>query len=357
MKQFQFATKGLDKVYTGDGKDFYTLSIFGKMVKKHLTNAGLDSVFYFVDPIDKEEKLIIEHYSRFTTDFILAKTQRMTDEYDRVNLQWSADFIMASLSEQQKCNILKFPNAENNGPVTWMHLVNENTMSNERALQTLLFNLQRMTLSDFPGENVQACTRQILEICQKLDAGTMLPTSIKSIICNIFTTCSVPSFGHYFHYVRAQMKKTPAEYTWGSLLQEADNEYIESITANRWLNTKSEASGLSAMAATELKPKGDDKKRDVTCYNCNEKGHVSRNCPKKKKDGSTKKSGKKPLPAWRTVPPNSGQAEQKTVNGHTFYWCNLCKKWWTLHGTSTHIQKPGQQGVTGIQSHQAEVNT
>lgn len=36
-----------------------------------------------------------------------------------------------------------FPEAKNNGPVMWMHFVTENTMSNERVLQSLLFKLKR----------------------------------------------------------------------------------------------------------------------------------------------------------------------------------------------------------------------
>ncbi|MGH3056236.1 MAG: hypothetical protein ACRDL7_14785, partial [Gaiellaceae bacterium] len=85
----------------------------------------MDSVFYFVDPVDQEEKLIIEHYSRFTADYVLRETQKMTDRYDTKNLLWSSVFLGQSISDQQRANIAKFPDAESNGPVMWMHLVAE----------------------------------------------------------------------------------------------------------------------------------------------------------------------------------------------------------------------------------------
>ncbi|MGH3053547.1 MAG: hypothetical protein ACRDL7_01040, partial [Gaiellaceae bacterium] len=316
MKQFTYATKGMEDKYTGDVKDFNTLSIFGKLVMKHLRNSGMDSVFYFVDPVDNEEKCIIEHFSRFTPDYVLKETEKMTDEYDIQNLQWSADFLIVSISKQQKANIAKFPHADNNGPLTWMYLVSENTMANERALQTLLFKLQKLSVRDYPGENVQMCTREISEICQKLDAGNMLPTNINGILCSIFIKCSVSSFSQYFNYVRGHMKKNPTEYTWVSLINEADGEYIDTMTAESWLPT-SEAKGMAA-SVTELKPK-ESKERDVRCHNCNEKGHFARNCPKDRKASGGTKKGRKKLPAWRTAPPNGGQAERKDVDGRAYY--------------------------------------
>ncbi|MGH3053676.1 MAG: zinc finger CCHC domain-containing protein, partial [Gaiellaceae bacterium] len=334
MKQFTYATKGLDDKYTGDAKDFNTLSIFGREVKKHLKNSGMDSVFYFIDPVDKEEKMIIEHYSRFTADYVRKETSKMSDEYDLQNLQWSADFLSASLSKQQKANIAKFPEAENNGPLLWMHLVGENTMANERALQTLLFKLQKMAIRDYPGKNVQKCTREISEICQKLDAGNMLPTNINGILCGIFIKCSVPSFSQYFNYVRGHMKKNPMEYSWGSLITEADGEYVDTVTADGWLPT-SEAKGMTT-AVEGLKQK-QSKEKDVRCHNCNEKGHYARNCPKDgKSTGRGNRRGKKKFPAWQSAPPNSGQSERKDVDGKAYYWCGICRHWWTSHGTSSH---------------------
>jgi hypothetical protein len=66
---------------------------------------------------------------------------------------------------------------------------------------------------------------------------------------------------------------------------------------------------------------------DVTCYNCNEKGHYANKCPKK---DTTKEIH------WKKKKPTEGEAEIKTVNDVIWYWCKHCKRWTTSHNSLKH---------------------
>lgn len=46
----------------GQGDTEYSLQAFSEDVWRHLVDTGMDSVFYFVDPVDKLEKSIIQHH-------------------------------------------------------------------------------------------------------------------------------------------------------------------------------------------------------------------------------------------------------------------------------------------------------
>ncbi len=98
-------------------------------------------------------------------------------------------------------------------------------------------------------------------------------------------------------------------------------------------------------------------KETRSCFNCNEPGHVAKDCPKPKKkkgpgnnskqSGSTKKNKSKNP---RFIPPdddnlkpvshkNGDPVYEKLIKGTKFYWCGKCKKWTTTHSTPEHTGK------------------
>ncbi len=60
---------------------------------------------------------------------------------------------------------------------------------------------------------------------------------------------------------------------------------------------------LVARQSTKVrKGKGKGKHADLTCYNCDEKGHISRFCKKPKKPRKDDNSGKQEiLPDWQVL--------------------------------------------------------
>jgi hypothetical protein len=88
--------------------------------------------------------------------------------------------------------------------------------------------------------------------------------------------------------------------------------------------------------------------KDTTCFNCNEKGHISPNCPKKNTDAgnaggndrqaSEGDDGNRQRSAARTAP-KEGEPETKTVDGEETKWCGKCHRWTKgdkKHSTTEH---------------------
>ena len=62
-KVYEMATKGLDRRFGNDLLDYPLLS-FCKKSQKHMSDTGMDGVFYFEK--DGKELNILEHYNAFT---------------------------------------------------------------------------------------------------------------------------------------------------------------------------------------------------------------------------------------------------------------------------------------------------
>jgi hypothetical protein len=98
---------------------------------------------------------------------------------------------------------------------------------------------------------------------------------------------------------------------------------------------------------------------NVTCWNCNEKGHLSRDCPKPRGPpnqggrgrgrgrgggraggrGSGRGRGGSD-PALR-APPAAGESQRKQFNGEWKYWCETCRRW-TNHSSDRHVRGYGR---------------
>ena len=88
-------------------------------------------------------------------------------------------------------------------------------------------------------------------------------------------------------------------------------------------------------------------KSDVTCWNCGDKGHKSNNYPKEKnqemfqKHRNGQQNGQQPRGKgfYPTEPPENGKPNTKTVDGKTWYWCKVCRRWNLTHNTEKNIRR------------------
>jgi len=101
---------------------------------------------------------------------------------------------------------------------------------------------------------------------------------------------------------------------------------------------------LSELQQLEMKPGGEmsatatsegKKNPNIICFTCKEKGHISRNCPKKgtaTKGGGNGDSGGKggcKEKSQTTNPykrePKGGESKIKTINNEECTWCDKCR--------------------------------
>ncbi|MGH7954543.1 MAG: hypothetical protein ACREOZ_01130 [Gloeomargaritales cyanobacterium] len=201
-KKYMSAITPLKQVYNGKTNDDLTLDLFGSEVLSHLEKLGMDSVFYFDDPITGEERNIITHHARFKVETIktITTARRGADRYDADNINWLGDFLFSSISTEQRRAISGSMEQDvgKNGPVAWMYLVMNNISTTIQAMLTLQNKLRVMKLSSYPGEDVTKCVQDISHVCHRLSAASKLPEDISQAICLIHSECSVPTFaGQY----------------------------------------------------------------------------------------------------------------------------------------------------------------
>ena len=85
----------------------------------------------------------------------------MTDPYDAQNLKWTRQFLFDSPSMKQQLHLAKYADGGLNGPMLWMYVVLENQSDSWLALDMVKQELAALTLTQYPGENVKACTQDI----------------------------------------------------------------------------------------------------------------------------------------------------------------------------------------------------
>jgi hypothetical protein len=359
LKIYSYATSGLDMKYTGKSEDMYMLHMFGAAVLDHLKKTGMDSVFYFKDPVDGVEKNIIEFHSRFTLEYIKSEvgkyeapdTTPVVDNYDIQNLEWSSSFLKDSLGMEQLVKLGKFMNTSLSGPILWMYIVLGNQSDSARALRTLINDLQMIKLSDYPGENVATCTNDLYKICIRLDNAGRLPEDVGSTICKALTKCSVEDFRVPFVTLRSQLDANPNYMSYETIIVTADQSYQSLIDSGDWLKENVPSEGdimLLALKAEIVQlrqavtDQGDTSRKrtnrdisKVTCFKCKKKGHYANKCPNARSGSADSESEQEP---WKGTPPGANEAQIKTVDGDIWKWCGKCHggRWTSSHTTAEH---------------------
>ncbi|MGH7954856.1 MAG: hypothetical protein ACREOZ_02730, partial [Gloeomargaritales cyanobacterium] len=121
QKVYKFAITPVTPTFNGKENDKLTLTGFGKKIWEHLVMTGMDSVFYFTDPVTSNEYNIIDYYARFSENDIKTQTKnwKENNKFDSKNITWSGTFIYNSLSNEQQQNLEKYHIREPNGPLIW----------------------------------------------------------------------------------------------------------------------------------------------------------------------------------------------------------------------------------------------
>ncbi|MGH7954848.1 MAG: hypothetical protein ACREOZ_02685 [Gloeomargaritales cyanobacterium] len=103
-KKNVMAIAPLSQKFSGKQEDHITLGLFANSVLNRLEQTGMDSVFFFTDPEDNQEKNIIKCYSKFTKEDVASETEAriLVDQHDAEYVNWSGEFLYNSLRIQQQ---------------------------------------------------------------------------------------------------------------------------------------------------------------------------------------------------------------------------------------------------------------
>eukprot|EP00978_Attheya_sp_CCMP212_P022078 scaffold65400_cov34-Attheya_sp.AAC.1 len=253
-----------------------------------------------------------------------------------------------------------------------MKLVTKMTDNAIRALTKRVLNLD---LKMIAGENVTKATSLIRATLQRLETVGKMPPDMVFKLIEIFQSSSVDKFNKVFENLDIMIKIDDSKtYLADKILTMADEFYAD--FAEIWPHD------AKHVGSTFI---GDSDMRD--CWNCGQKGHMSRDCPEKRSDsvgqdysgGQDRGSGRgggryggrfggrgagrgngngdsKQESPWYKKPPDRGEPHEITKNGRSYFWCGKqeCSNWNTTHGMADHVVRANPAEETAPPTEQEE---
>ena len=361
---------------------------FVAQVDRHFVEHGLDALFYFLSPEGKWVNIVLAHpqvsREEVQTQFETLETayldigQHATlqlpserfDAYDLQNSNWSASYILSSISVSLQNQLLsKVGSNYSKGPILWMHLMSMLTSSTSRGFKSLKLAFEDRKLKAEPGENVHKHTIHLRNQFLRLsNANVAMDDAILTTIESMMPS-STDQFNYWASTTRATVEKHLRETrgksaavralivnapTVASICDEADEQYLSLCQSNLWLaaiNTRDKQAAPAAFLIEKMSKVIDKltlsnshpKRVEGTCWTCGKPGHRSPQCPDKKRKGEGQKSKVRDHPikstgknAWQLIKPSPGETETLVLGTQTWYWCDTCSHWRTTHATTGH---------------------
>ena len=345
----------------------YSLPAFARDAAAHMVRGGMDSVFYFVNPTDNTDRLsIFNFHSRFTASEVTRQVKEnhsnnTYDKYDTDNLDMSYVWLMDALDDTLKIAIRPQLVPNMSGPELFMTIVSEVQSDSIRSLRKKERNLEQLTLTSYPAENVKLLNNQILDTCDELERAGCLPQDIILTVVEKYTDAKSEEFRIHFLNRRSHVEDhlkviagkdastiaaMPNCITYRTLCNESNEKYQMLLDHEKWApaNTDKGAAPLAFMTQADveglLKQKLDGnntgKGTTVMCFNCGKKGHYVNNLTNPTSIALVATGASR---EWMKIQPTAGSPDTKEVNGRTWHWCGGCNRWLTTHGAASHKNK------------------
>ena len=350
-------------------------------LKKHLRTD--DTIDVFTIPKDMELDATTNYWlpSANTSAVDLLSDYRTTDienvkratawyarfgqDYHTENVAWSGEVILKSCNETLRLKILEsvaqFEEAEKGGPTYFYILMEKVIATSQTALRGLVIVLNNTTLKDFGGENVFDCASFFRAAAVLLRDNNMLPTDMLNIAFTTFGSSSCPEFNSLVSGLKTAVDLKLKEYSLEQVLQLLEGDYNDKLGSNKWPAKDTKVNQESSFGGSAVicfncggfhtldqcdKPRDEEaiaKRKQIILGSNKSGGSKSKNnC--RKKDGSGNRSDQKKenpksnsTPPWK-IPPKSGEAHEKELNGKKVKWCGKCGRWGN-HSTAEHKSK------------------
>ena len=387
QKSTIYRTKGLEKKYERTEK----LSDFQKKIWEHFKMCGMDTITYLPDPKDstKAQSTVMFH-ARFTGDLDKSVASSeifkgLFDTWDKKNDYEAKKFLLNSLSDSIKESFETFNSSEDSFSATWLKLVHYLVTTTSKTYDRMKESIRNKRPQQYPGQDIEKMAKDFIKLAHEMDNAGHYSHGLTLNMVDGFLHASKDhkgTFHHELNNLRSLVSRKEQEtiflsvddqsasfakdsLSYRDVCLHAVKLYNELLSNNMWepgklpkdrqapaapstnltkaqvltlIENASKGGSSTRSSNKKFGGKSDGKPKGAgLCYNCGEKGHLIKDCPKPKASPDQARINRhKSMSPWKLVAPSSGESNTKTVNGRSFKWCAKCMNWTTTHDTQGH---------------------
>ena len=174
------------------------LNKYKETFRRHMILHSMWDVFRILDPFDTTKNWdLFHHMDRFTLLTVVSHVEELRktgDKHTIDNLDWSGEYIRASMELPILNKVLTHVNVAASGPEIQAALILVMYDSNFEVMNNVNNKLTNTKLSNFIGDNVEFYWDNQLSLLQLLDnAGFFQPQNLSCLTCPL-TWCTSPEF-------------------------------------------------------------------------------------------------------------------------------------------------------------------
>ena len=390
QKDFAFRKVGItDKLVKGKG-DF---RLFRREFSAELKKRGLDTIAYCKDPDGKAVmRYIVDDYQMYDRKTAKRATEdqvKLYDTYDEQNNEAGCEMLMNSLDESFRLEIRKDREQNEHFPTLWMRVSLMHASQSYTFYATLKEGVKNRKPKEYPGENMSEMVRDNNRDCEVLEGAGVMEFELLTFLIENYQLATDGDRSYLapleaLHLklraglVRSNFKDRDVLVTalkakdlWYTDIGEVVKDLYEDLHGQqKWGPAKNRTDrqavpsgfGTQQPVANNLTYNGtsnqNGQKKSLVCYNCQQKGHMKRDCPQLKNSnnknvksqsgqkgsstgqsgsgtGGNQSNGKKKLDP-RRIAPKEGEPHTRTVKGVKWHWCGKCTRWNKTHLTKDH---------------------
>lgn len=342
-----------------------SLSDWIRGLSASLKECGMDTVFCVT--IGGNEIYLLEKWGKATKDIVdthLANLRILNDRYDLENLTLSGKFLLNSLNDEMLTRTeqeLGHTLADSvTGPDVFRAVIALHSMLNDSTERQFVEKLQKLKLSEEPGEDVSEFSSKVLGIAHHIvgltetgvsDLHTLIystfdgsstptfATAVSNLLSQCFLNAATPGnriadWEHQVNMLKLLYRDLKSRNSWNALHHTKEKVEAQGLVGESQIQSlTAEVQRLTRIVGNVGNASHGNGNRTIICHHCGVEGHIAPNCPNKSNGGSTFKLRQ---------PPKDGATHTTTHDGKQYKWCGTCKRWnfgSKAHLTMEHVKK------------------